>query len=194
MKTCRSPVILLKLICITLLPVLEAQEVKVLPEVTVYLGRDVTLPCQFIPAPQGANVTQVQWDLISPEGEEILIFVFNVKDGLYVNESFKDRVDIAEQSLIIRGVEMRDAGPYTCSIASFPSGSFKGTTNLVVQDTHGPVMDVVRTSVILIDEGVVYSDVKLKPFRDATPPSNEKHTVDDVTYSEVVVGRSHQMR
>ncbi|XP_078108649.1 nectin-2-like [Sander vitreus] len=242
MKTCRkSPVILLKLIYITLLPVLEAQEVKVLPEVTGYLGRDVTLPCQFIQAPQGANITQVQWDLISPEGKEILIIVFNVQLGLDVPESFKGRVDITEQSLIIRGVEMRDAGSYTCSIASFPSGSLKGTTNLVVQeqmllssavvsaiviavllllvimaaivylifirrhdhtvrhrvyiDTCGPVMDVARTSVILRDEDVVYSDVKLKPSRDATPPSNEKHTVDDdVTYSEVVVGRSHQMR
>ncbi|XP_035862644.1 nectin-2-like isoform X2 [Sander lucioperca] len=236
MKICRkSPVILLKLIYITLLPVLEAQEVKVLPEVTGYLGRDVTLPCQFIQAPQGSNITQVQWDLISPEGKEILIIVFNVQFGLNVPESFKGRVDIAEQSLIIRGVEMRDAGSYTCSIASFPSGSLKGTTNLVVQeqmplssavvsaiviagllllvimaaivylifirrhrvyiDTCGPVMDVARTSVILRDEDVVYSDVKLKPSRDATPPSNEKHTVDDdVTYSEVVVGRSHQMR
>uniref|UniRef100_A0A8D0AYY5 Ig-like domain-containing protein n=1 Tax=Sander lucioperca TaxID=283035 RepID=A0A8D0AYY5_SANLU len=119
---------------------LEAQEVKVLPEVTGYLGRDVTLPCQFIQAPQGSNITQVQWDLISPEGKEILIIVFNVQFGLNVPESFKGRVDIAEQSLIIRGVEMRDAGSYTCSIASFPSGSLKGTTNLVVQGEYKKLM------------------------------------------------------
>ncbi|XP_032374721.1 nectin-2 isoform X2 [Etheostoma spectabile] len=236
MKNCRIlPVILLKLIYITLHPVLEAQEVKVLPEVTGYVGRDVTLPCQFIQAPQGDNITQLQWTLQLPEGKEITIIVVHFPSGHFVNESFKDRVGIAEQSLLIRGVEMRDAGSYTCSITSFPSGSLKGTTNLVVQeqmplssavvsaiviaillllvisaaivyllfvrrhsiyiDTCGPVMDVARTSVILRDEDVVYSDVKLRPSKDATPPSNEKHTVDeDVTYSEVVVGRSHQMR
>ncbi|XP_034731098.1 nectin-2-like isoform X2 [Etheostoma cragini] len=236
MKTCRKlPVILLKLIYITLHPVLEAQEVKVLPEVTGYVGRDVTLPCQFVQAPQGTNITQLQWTLQPPEGKEIIIIVVHFPSQHNVHESFKDRVGIAEQSLIIRGVEMRDAGSYTCSITSFPSGSLKGTTNLVVKeqmilssavvsaivisillllaitaaivylifirrhciyiDTCGPVVDVDRTSGILRDEDVVYSDVKLKPSKDATPPSNEKHTVDeDVTYSEIVVGRIHQMR
>ncbi|XP_044064762.1 uncharacterized protein LOC122881989 isoform X2 [Siniperca chuatsi] len=198
MKTCsKSPLILLKLIYITLLPVLEAQEV------TGYLGHDVTLPCQFIPGPKEANITQ-------------------------------ERVEIAEQSLIIRDVEMRDAGLYTCSIAAFPSGSFAGSTNLVVQeqmplssglvsaiviavmlvltivaaiayliirrpdssvrhrvniDTSGQVMDVARPSVIVREEDVVYSHIKLKPSGDATPSSKDKHTVhaEDVTYSEVIV-------
>ncbi|XP_074509318.1 uncharacterized protein LOC141778770 isoform X2 [Sebastes fasciatus] len=56
-------------------------------------------------------------------------------------------------------------------------------------DTGGPVMDVARPSVLVRDEDVVYSDVKRKPFRDTTPSSNEEHSVDDVTYSEVVVWR-----
>ncbi|XP_037641992.1 nectin-4-like [Sebastes umbrosus] len=237
MKTCsKSPIILLKLIYIALLPALfEAQEVKVKPEVTGYLGHDVTLPCQFIPGPGGDNITQFQWNLETPEGEKILS-VSSVQFGVNVHESFlKERVEITEQSLIIRNVEMGDAGSYTCTFSTFPSGSFEGTTKLVVRkqmplssgvvsaiviavmlllvimaaivylvfirrrhptvrhrvyiDTGGPVMDVARPSVLVRDEDVVYSDVKRKPFRDTTPSSNEEHTVDDVTYSEVVVWR-----
>ncbi|XP_044064763.1 nectin-1-like isoform X3 [Siniperca chuatsi] len=142
MKTCsKSPLILLKLIYITLLPVLEAQEV------TGYLGHDVTLPCQFIPGPKEANITQVQWELKPPEGEKFIILVFNVLHGVNTKDTFlKERVEIAEQSLIIRDVEMRDAGLYTCSIAAFPSGSFAGSTNLVVQDA------------VIIRAGFCYSD------------------------------------
>ncbi|XP_051263034.1 carcinoembryonic antigen-related cell adhesion molecule 5-like [Dicentrarchus labrax] len=236
-----SPLMLLKLLYITLLPVLEAQEIKVRPEVTGYLGHDVTLPCQFIPGAKGANITQVQWDLKPPEGERILIIVFSVTHGSIAHDTFlKERVKMAEQSLIIRDVNMTDAGLYTCSIATFPSGSFEGTINLVVQeqmplssgvvsaiviavllllvimaaiaylifirrpdssvrhrvyiDTNGPVMDVARPSVTVREEDVVYSDVKLKPFRDVTPSSTDQRTEttygdDDVAYSEVVVFR-----
>uniref|UniRef100_A0A8P4G2Y7 Ig-like domain-containing protein n=1 Tax=Dicentrarchus labrax TaxID=13489 RepID=A0A8P4G2Y7_DICLA len=114
--------------------ILEAQEIKVRPEVTGYLGHDVTLPCQFIPGAKGANITQVQWDLKPPEGERILIIVFSVTHGSIAHDTFlKERVKMAEQSLIIRDVNMTDAGLYTCSIATFPSGSFEGTINLVVQ-------------------------------------------------------------
>lgn len=236
MKPCsKSPLILLELIYITLLPVLEAQEVKVSSTVTGYLGHDVTLPCTFIQGAQHADITQVQWELKPPEGEKIILIVFNLNFGTSVhNTSLKGRVELKEQSLIIRDVEMSDAGPYTCSIATFPSGSFEGTTNLVVQeqmqlssgavsgiviavllllvvmaaalylrfikrrdptvrhrvyiDTN-PTMDVARPSVLRRDEDVVYSDVKLKSSREAKPPPSEKHTADDVTYSEVVVLR-----
>ncbi|XP_038565744.1 nectin-2-like [Micropterus salmoides] len=239
MKTCsKSPIILLELMYITLLPVLEAQKVKVWPEVTGYLGQDVTLPCHFIPGSKGENVAQVQWDLNPPQGEKLNIIVSNGNYGIAAQNTFlKERVDIKEQSLIIRQVEMRDAGSYTCNIAAFPSGSFEGNTNLVVQkqmplspkmvsaiviavmllllimatitylifirrlhssvrhrvhiDTGGSVIDVARPPVI--EEDVVYSDIKLKSSRDATPSFNDKHTetarADDVTYSEVVVLR-----
>ncbi|XP_049903025.1 nectin-2-like isoform X2 [Epinephelus moara] len=134
MKTCsRSPLLLLWFIHVTI-PVLEAQEVKVWPEVTEYLGHDVTLPCTFIPGPQDAGITQVQWELKPPEGEIIILIVLNVNFGVIVpNTSLKGRVELEEQSLIIRDVQMTDAGPYTCSITTFPSGTFEGTTNLVVQ-------------------------------------------------------------
>lgn len=40
---------------------------------------------------------------------------------------------IQEQSLIIKDVELRDAGLYTCSITTFPSGSFQGVSELIVK-------------------------------------------------------------
>ncbi|XP_059194332.1 myelin protein zero-like protein 2 isoform X2 [Centropristis striata] len=234
MKTGRkSPVVLLKLIYVTLLTaVSEAQEVEVWPEVTGYLGLDVTLHCRFIPGLKGSNITQVQWDLKPPEGKEIVIIVWNPQFGHNASGTFlKDRVEISGQSLIIRAAEMRDAGLYKCSISAFPGGSFQGTTRLVIQEQMplssgevsaiviavvllfgiiaaivyfvfrkrrdrrvrhrvyigGPVMDVFRPSVLVRDEDVVYSDVKLKPSREASPPPKDKHRTDDVTYSEVLI-------
>ncbi|XP_034409586.1 nectin-4-like isoform X1 [Cyclopterus lumpus] len=234
MKTCRkSPVTLLKVIVIALLTALEAQARDVWPVVTGYVGHDVTLPCQFIPGPK-VNITQVQWELGAPEGIKIKVLVFSSTFGVNISESFlKRRVALEEQSLIIRNVEMGDAGSYTCSVAAFPSGSFQGNTNLLVQeqmplssglvavivivvivllvimaaivylifirrcdptvrqrvsiDTGGAAMFVARPSVLVRDEDVVYSHVKHKESRDAAVSSNEKHTADDVTYSEVLI-------
>ncbi|XP_054477777.1 uncharacterized protein LOC129109685 isoform X1 [Anoplopoma fimbria] len=224
----KSPVTLLKVIFMTLLPVLEAEEVKV----TGYIGHDVTLPCQFIPRPND-TITQVQWEFEPPDGEKINIIVSSSIHGATVNESFlKGRVEIEEQSLIIRDVESSDAGSYTWTISSFPRGVFDGTINLLVQeqkplssglvsaiviavivllvimvaliylifirrwdprvrqrvyvDTGGPVRDVARPSVLVRDEAVVYSHVKLKQSRDS---ACKKHTADDVTYSEVLIFR-----
>ncbi|XP_034409587.1 uncharacterized protein LOC117745400 isoform X2 [Cyclopterus lumpus] len=54
-------------------------------------------------------------------------------------------------------------------------------------DTGGAAMFVARPSVLVRDEDVVYSHVKHKESRDAAVSSNEKHTADDVTYSEVLI-------
>ncbi|XP_029307672.1 nectin-4-like isoform X2 [Cottoperca gobio] len=233
MRSCSKSPIILKLIYITLLPALEAQEVKVSPEVTGVVGRDVTLPCQYIPRSDMDSINQVQWMLSPPGGENIIVIVSNGQ-LVSVQDSFlKGRVEIAEQSLIIRDVEKNDSGSYTCTVTAFPTGSFSGTTDLVVQDTlseqmplssgvvsaiviavilvfvivaaivylvfirrptvshrvfidaGGPVMDAARPSVIVRDEDVVYSHVKLRPSTEAPPPSNGKRTADDVTYAEV---------
>lgn len=104
---------------------------------TGYVGHDVTLPCQFIQGQKDIKITQVQWSLKPPEGKEIIIIAFSSLHGVNVPETFlKGRVEIEEQSLMIRDVEKGDAGSYTCSITTFPSGSFEGTTNLVVQGEH----------------------------------------------------------
>ncbi|KAM7421161.1 hypothetical protein PAMA_015359 [Pampus argenteus] len=118
----------------SLQPPLEAQQLKIMPEVTGYLEHVVTLPCQFIQGPDVVNITQVQWNLNTPEGEKN-IFIFNKQDGAHIPESsLKGRVELTEQSLIIKNVKRTDAGSYRCSLATFPSGSFQGTTKLVV---HG---------------------------------------------------------
>ncbi|GLD65310.1 nectin-3-like protein isoform X1 [Lates japonicus] len=135
MRTCNtSPLLMLKLIYFTL-RVLEAQQLNVKPKATGYLGHDVILPCQFIQGPENAVVTQVQWDLLEPEGKRVTIIFSNSYFGVNIPDSpLKGRVEIKEQSLIIKDVKMADAGSYTCSVTTFPSGSFDGTTKLVVKE------------------------------------------------------------
>lgn len=105
---------------------------------TGYLGHHVTLPCEFIQGPNRDNITQVQWKLLRPEEKnESIIIVFNTQFGLSIPESsLKDKLNIKEQSVIIKHVEMRDAGLYTCSITTFPSGSFQGETKLIVEGEY----------------------------------------------------------
>uniref|UniRef100_UPI003AAAFB0A myelin protein P0-like isoform X1 n=2 Tax=Centroberyx gerrardi TaxID=166262 RepID=UPI003AAAFB0A len=156
----RFPLLLLTLIYIILPAVPEAQDIRVWPEVIGYLGRDVTLPCQFIKGPSDSFFNQVQWDLLPPDGKKIPIIVSNIKYGDYIaNTTLKGRVDIADSSkgdhsLIIRDVKMADGGRYTCSIATFPSGSFEGTTTLIVLDqaplSQGVVAGIVIAVMLLL--------------------------------------------
>ncbi|AWO96337.1 putative carcinoembryonic antigen-related cell adhesion molecule 5-like [Scophthalmus maximus] len=100
-----------------------------------YLGHNVTLPCQFIQGPEKGIITQVQWSLLQPEGNRYTIIVSNKKFGVNIPESpLKEKVAIKEQALIIENVEMKNAGLYMCTLATFPSGSFDGTTSLIVQE------------------------------------------------------------
>ncbi|XP_008287370.1 poliovirus receptor-related protein 2-like isoform X2 [Stegastes partitus] len=239
-KMCTTSTHLLqKLIYVALLPVFEAQKVKAVPEVTGYLQSDVTLTCPF-KGRKDINITQLQWDLLPPEGKKIVIAVSNSQYGVDVPESpLKERVEITEHSLIIKNVEMADAGSYTCRVHTFPYGSAEETTKLVVReqmqlssgivaaivtavvlllmivagglyivftrrcnssgrhrvliDTSGPGIDAFRPSVIVREEDVVYSDIKLNPSRSAAPSPKHKHrdavNADDVMYSEVVISR-----
>uniref|UniRef100_A0A668TRH7 Ig-like domain-containing protein n=1 Tax=Oreochromis aureus TaxID=47969 RepID=A0A668TRH7_OREAU len=107
------------------------------PEVTGYLGHDVTLSCQLIQGPNHTSVTQVQWALQDEEGtgeKKVTLIVFNTVYGVNISESpLKERVVFDKHSLVIKALEMKDAGSYTCSISTFPSGAFEGTTKLVVE-------------------------------------------------------------
>uniref|UniRef100_A0A667ZQX5 Ig-like domain-containing protein n=1 Tax=Myripristis murdjan TaxID=586833 RepID=A0A667ZQX5_9TELE len=92
--------------------VFEAQEIRIWPEVTGYVGDDVTLTCQFIKGP----------------ADSVNIF----------NSTLKERVSFAggpkyDQSLVIRDVQTADGGLYQCSVATFPCGSFDKTTQLIVR-------------------------------------------------------------
>ncbi|XP_033959190.1 myelin protein P0-like isoform X2 [Pseudochaenichthys georgianus] len=180
MKTCsKSPAMLL--IYIMLLPVLEAQEVKMEPEVTGYLGEEVTLRCQFIPGPKDDTISQVEWELETPEGEDITIIVSRGESDVSVPDTFlKGRVKIAEQSLIIGDVEMRDAGSYTCSVAAFPSGAFEGTTKLVVQEQKplpaGTVSAIVIAVMLLL--GIVAAIAYLIFIRKRDPKVRHRVYID----------------
>ncbi|KAJ4931231.1 hypothetical protein JOQ06_025529 [Pogonophryne albipinna] len=180
MKTCsKSPAMLL--IYIMLLPVLEAQEVKVQPEVTGYLGEEVTLRCQFIPGTEDDIISQVQWELETPAGEEILIIVSKGESEVTVhNSSLKGRVKIAEQSLIIGDVEMGDAGSYTCSVTAYPSGSFEGTTKLNVQEqkplSAGTVSAIVIAVMLLL--GIVAAIVYFIFIRKRDPKVRHRVYID----------------
>ncbi|XP_047455051.1 nectin-4-like [Mugil cephalus] len=135
MKTCsESLLLMLNLICVAL-PVLEAQRIKVLPEVTGYLGEDVTLPCNFTQGQTLNSITHVQWNVLSSDRYRTTLIVFNSAYGLVIHESpLKGRLEIEGESLIIKSVEKTDAGSYVCIISAFPSGSYEGTTKLIVQE------------------------------------------------------------
>ncbi|MED6239608.1 hypothetical protein ATANTOWER_008566 [Ataeniobius toweri] len=130
MRTCNRQSLVLSLIFISLFPDLQALEVK--PEVTGLIGQEVVLKCPFIPGPQNSTIDQIQWDIQSLSVNSTIL-VFSSIYGMSIKESpLKERVNITEQSLKIRDVKMIDAGLYTCSISTFPSGSLKATTKLFV--------------------------------------------------------------
>uniref|UniRef100_A0A3B3DP50 Ig-like domain-containing protein n=1 Tax=Oryzias melastigma TaxID=30732 RepID=A0A3B3DP50_ORYME len=88
-------------------------------QVTGYVGHNVTLPCRT----DFSNVTQSQWEFLSPDGNKTLIMVSSKQHGKTVHEShLKGRVDMEDQSLIIKNVELSDAGSYICTVTSFPDG------------------------------------------------------------------------
>ncbi|XP_034553863.1 uncharacterized protein LOC117822978 isoform X1 [Notolabrus celidotus] len=235
----KSHLILLQFLYISSLRGQEAEKIRVLSEVIGYVGHDVNLPCHLTTKTKD-NITLVEWKLEKPGDETITIVVSHGSEKTFANNtSLKDRVNISEQSLIIRDLKMEDAGSYSCILATFPSGNLKGTTKLVVRekmmlssgvisaivisvvlllviltavaylifirrlgsfvrhsviiDTEGPVRDVLRPSVLVREQDVVYADVKYKPSRVAEPSSNDKYAEavhdDDVTYSQVVVPR-----
>ncbi|XP_074540403.1 cell adhesion molecule CEACAM1-like [Halichoeres trimaculatus] len=122
--------LLLKLLHIASLEGLQTDKF----EVTGYVGRDVKLPC-YLTKGKKDRVVQVEWKLLlQPENKMITIIVSNGTEGAPADTFLKDRVNVSEQSLIIKNVTVQDAGSYTCLLTTFPSGSLKGTTNLVIQE------------------------------------------------------------
>lgn len=118
-------------------PVLEAQQLNVLPEVTGYLGQDVILPCEFTQGSKNVSITQSQWSILQQEGEPVNIIVVSSQFGPSIsNSTLKGRVEPDGQSLRIKGVEMRDAGSYICTLTTFPLGTLEGTTQLVVRGEY----------------------------------------------------------
>ncbi|KAM8846791.1 uncharacterized protein ACB058_013020 [Synchiropus picturatus] len=144
--------VLLLLLSTLLLPALEAQRLEVQPKVTGYTNDDVTLHCRFIPG-AGAKIRTVQWHLVSTENkapEPIVVFYIN--HGTDVKETpLKGRVTISgESNLIIRSVQMSDAGTYKCSVTAFRYGVFEESIQLEVQERKKPELVAVRVVLVLL--------------------------------------------
>ncbi|CAI5663698.1 nectin-3-like protein [Oreochromis aureus] len=157
MKICnRISYLLFTLIYISLHTVLNAQQLKMLAEMSASIGNDVTIPCQLIQQPENTSITQVQWTLQQPEKEGFPIIVCNSQYGVNIPKSrLSQRVKLAEQALMIQAVEMADAGSYTCSISTFPSGKFEGTTKLVVEGEMVRLPRLIAFGVFLLINGAM---------------------------------------
>ncbi|XP_035236804.1 T-cell immunoreceptor with Ig and ITIM domains-like isoform X2 [Anguilla anguilla] len=115
--------------------VVESQSVSVDPQVTAYLGGEVTLRCQFIQGGSAAKATQVDW---RKESFSEPLAVFHSEFGKNYSKSSGGRVrftssSVDDASISIININETDAGKYTCRYATFPEGSKEATTTLTVR-------------------------------------------------------------
>lgn len=149
-----------------LLSVLKAQKIQVYPKVWGYVGQEeVTLPCQ---EKDSENVSLVQWTFQTPDGDSVKIAVFSVGNGLTsINEKYTDKVYMNKYSLVIKNVDMADAGDYTCTLSAFPSGTLSEKSLLIVNEqmplSAGGVSAIVITSILLL--GIIAATVYFILFR-----------------------------
>uniref|UniRef100_A0A8C7C9D4 Ig-like domain-containing protein n=1 Tax=Oncorhynchus kisutch TaxID=8019 RepID=A0A8C7C9D4_ONCKI len=116
--------------------VLEAQ-VSVEPQVTGYLGNDVTLRCKLL---QG-NLIQAEWQWDKSDTKTFTIAVFSPNLGQNISGRLKFAgASTGDSSITIKDVEMTDAGKYICLLTVFPSGSFERTTILTVLGEMSPTL------------------------------------------------------
>ncbi|MEQ2271554.1 hypothetical protein XENORESO_005980 [Xenotaenia resolanae] len=201
MRTCNRLSLVLSLIFISLFPDLQAQKVEVKPEVTGLLGQEVVLKCQFNPGSQNSTIDQIQWDIQSLNGNSTIL-VFHRRYGMSIKESLlKERVNLTEQSLKIRDVKMIDAGLYTCSISTFPSGSLKATTKLFVlgeraseqmQMSAGILAAIVASAMLLL--GILTAVVYLTYIRRHNAAHSLQVHIDTSTHVASVTRPSYIFR
>uniref|UniRef100_A0A3P9J2N3 Immunoglobulin V-set domain-containing protein n=1 Tax=Oryzias latipes TaxID=8090 RepID=A0A3P9J2N3_ORYLA len=159
---------LLSSLILFILTVFWAQKVEVLSQVTGYVGFDVTLPCRFIQGKESSNVTQSQWDFLSPDGNKTCIIVFNKQHGKGVHEShLKGRVDMDDQSLQIKNEPEADASGPSTQMLDGPAGQPKIqscvglTVSVKGQDRHLCVGKAVETWKTLENATLIISLRKL---------------------------------
>lgn len=185
MRHSQAPCPVLTVICL-LFPVLNAQGIHVKPEVWGYVGQEeVVLPCQFNPGPNNGNVNQVQWDLIksnAKEGEKPITLVVHVVSdgGTKIDEMYLDKVVLKDYSLVIKNVDLDDAGVYTCQLATFPAGSFSDKTTLFITDqmplSAGVVSAIVISVLLLL--GIIAAAAYFIVIRRCPPSSRNNVTID----------------
>lgn len=171
-----------------LLSVLKAQQIQVSPKVWGYLGQEeVTLPCQF----SHGTVVQGEWTIQTPDEERIKVVVFNVEhvstNNINIDNKYLDKVNLKEYSLVIKNVDMADAGEYTCTLTTFPSGSFSDKTQLIVNEqmplSAGVVSAIVISVILLL--GIIAATVYFILFKRRSCRSSPRNHVSVDTQSWV---------
>ncbi|XP_069748567.1 nectin-3-like protein [Narcine bancroftii] len=131
-KPSHPPVCLFTLL--NLVQALQGITIDYDPKVTAAPGVNVTLKC-IISGQEKSSVVQIQWSrVINNHVNNILIV-----NGNYGIHHFLDSVDFESPSpikgmanLFIRNVQVSASGTYTCSVNTFPEGSFKVSIILTV--------------------------------------------------------------
>nr|XP_046174137.1 uncharacterized protein LOC124007537 [Oncorhynchus gorbuscha] len=89
--------------------------------ITAKIGHPVTLSCE---PPGDGNVSQVEWRIGGCDGRRIL--VSNTNNPVVVEQDYIDRVSaVTMRGFTLLGTQRNDAGPYCCSLTTFPLGSLK---------------------------------------------------------------------
>uniref|UniRef100_A0ABM5ET72 Nectin-2 isoform X1 n=1 Tax=Pogona vitticeps TaxID=103695 RepID=A0ABM5ET72_9SAUR len=120
-----------------LLSVLLAQRVKVLHEVTGYMGKEVVLPCNFATTTPDIKVSQVTW-VKEAGGRKQNVAVYHPEHGpSYPMKGNQSRIQfrtpsLEDATLIIKPLLLMDEGTYTCEFATYPLGNEDGVTSLTI--------------------------------------------------------------
>ncbi|XP_043928709.1 T-cell immunoreceptor with Ig and ITIM domains [Protopterus annectens] len=111
--------------------------------VSAKLGSQITLQCY--PSKKDTKVVQVQWTLCN----QTKIGIYNELNGQHIEESFNERFCLPdEQSLQIHVVQKNDYRTYCCIISTFPHGTLRGNTSLMLDNNDkGPEVSLVKITV-----------------------------------------------
>ncbi|XP_038588375.1 coxsackievirus and adenovirus receptor homolog [Micropterus salmoides] len=110
-------------------------------EVTVKPGEDATLPCR---GHRGATIEVIKWIRTDPKSGDGYVFFF--RDGRsyenYQHESFCGRVELrdpemkdGDASVILKNVNINDAGTYECRVREENTSELTGIVRLTVKVT-----------------------------------------------------------
>ncbi|XP_048379801.1 nectin-1-like [Stegostoma tigrinum] len=116
--------------------VCDAQNVKVEPFVSGFVGQPATLRCQIVDPDRTLQITQVTW-MKDPTTSKINLAVYNPDYGTNYPTDTGGRIHFrhvtdGDATLIIDRLEMADDGIYSCEFATYPDGNQDATTNLTV--------------------------------------------------------------
>ncbi|XP_059820766.1 mucin-3B [Hypanus sabinus] len=122
---------------INLVQAMQGLKIDYAPKVTALVGENVTLKCILSEA-ETPKVLQIQWssETIDHPLNDSLIIIANKEYGIH---QIWDSVKFESQSptegmasICITNVQESASGTYTCSVVTFPEGSFKASIILTV--------------------------------------------------------------